>query len=166
MVRHVVLGGGVAGVCCVEELCRLCPNDTVTLVSVSSTLKVRCAQPASVAIPAWRTLYKKKNCPDHCMPMLFIFFAPFLTSHLPINQGVSTIAKLTKTIEELKCEQQEWNQSAAISIHWLLHCSLNFSFIYIFSPTMHRGLLCCCYLRRTPLFVFQNIPYNPHICSN
>eukprot|EP00775_Hariotina_reticulata_P012611 gene12611-12741_t len=37
--RHVVIGGGIAGVCCVEELCRLRPDDHVTLISSSSVLK-------------------------------------------------------------------------------------------------------------------------------
>lgn len=38
--KYVVVGGGVAGVCCAEELCRLCPNDSVTLVSADTVLKV------------------------------------------------------------------------------------------------------------------------------
>jgi len=39
--RYVVVGGGVAGVCCAEELCRLCPQDSVALVSAGTVLKVR-----------------------------------------------------------------------------------------------------------------------------
>ena len=39
--RRVVVGGGVAGVCCAEELCRLCPQDSVVLVSADRVLKVR-----------------------------------------------------------------------------------------------------------------------------
>ena len=38
--RHVVIGGGVAGVSCAEELCRLVPQDTVTLVAADKVLKV------------------------------------------------------------------------------------------------------------------------------
>lgn len=38
--KYLVLGGGVAGVCCAEELCRLCPTDEVTIVSAYRTLKV------------------------------------------------------------------------------------------------------------------------------
>ena len=38
--RYVVLGGGIAGVCCAEELCKLCHNDEVVLVSSYKTLKV------------------------------------------------------------------------------------------------------------------------------
>lgn len=38
--RYLVLGGGVAGVCCVEELCKLCPQDSVSLVSNGNALKV------------------------------------------------------------------------------------------------------------------------------
>ena len=41
MRRLVVVGGGIAGVCCAEELCRLCPEDTVILISASGTLKVQ-----------------------------------------------------------------------------------------------------------------------------
>ncbi|WIA12757.1 hypothetical protein OEZ85_006392 [Tetradesmus obliquus] len=37
--RHVVIGGGIAGVCCVEELCRLAPSDDVVLISSSAVLK-------------------------------------------------------------------------------------------------------------------------------
>eukprot|EP00878_Enallax_costatus_P027476 GHUV01029593.1.p1 GENE.GHUV01029593.1~~GHUV01029593.1.p1 ORF type:complete len:145 (+),score=18.13 GHUV01029593.1:225-659(+) len=37
--RHVVIGGGIAGVCCVEELCRLQPSHKVTLISSSTVLK-------------------------------------------------------------------------------------------------------------------------------
>ena len=32
----------MAGVCCAEELCRLCPQDSVVLVSADRVLKVRC----------------------------------------------------------------------------------------------------------------------------
>eukprot|EP01026_Neomeris_dumetosa_P019331 TRINITY_DN17796_c0_g2_i5.p1 TRINITY_DN17796_c0_g2~~TRINITY_DN17796_c0_g2_i5.p1 ORF type:complete len:506 (+),score=83.99 TRINITY_DN17796_c0_g2_i5:87-1604(+) len=35
----VVIGGGIGGVCCVEELCRQDPQTTVTLISASSVLK-------------------------------------------------------------------------------------------------------------------------------
>ncbi|KAK9845833.1 hypothetical protein WJX81_003814 [Elliptochloris bilobata] len=37
--RCVVVGGGIAGVCCAEELCRLRPDYSVTLVSEDRTLK-------------------------------------------------------------------------------------------------------------------------------
>lgn len=40
MVNYVIIGGGVAGVCCAEELCRICPEDSVTLVAVDRILKV------------------------------------------------------------------------------------------------------------------------------
>ena len=39
--KIVVIGGGVAGVCCAEELCRLRPQDSVALVSASRVLKVQ-----------------------------------------------------------------------------------------------------------------------------
>ncbi|KAF8067218.1 PYROXD1 [Scenedesmus sp. PABB004] len=37
--RHVVIGGGIAGVVAAEELCRLRPGDAVALVSASTVLK-------------------------------------------------------------------------------------------------------------------------------
>lgn len=37
--RLVVLGGGVAGVCCAQELCRTCPDADVTLVSADAVVK-------------------------------------------------------------------------------------------------------------------------------
>eukprot|EP00240_Pyramimonas_obovata_P009398 CAMPEP_0118946182 /NCGR_PEP_ID=MMETSP1169-20130426/43751_1 /TAXON_ID=36882 /ORGANISM="Pyramimonas obovata, Strain CCMP722" /LENGTH=90 /DNA_ID=CAMNT_0006892089 /DNA_START=74 /DNA_END=343 /DNA_ORIENTATION=+ len=39
MVHYIVVGGGVAGVCCVEELCRSCPNDLITLVTATDYIK-------------------------------------------------------------------------------------------------------------------------------
>ena len=42
--RCVVVGGGIAGVCCAEELCRLRPEFDVVLVSEDRTLKVHSAQ--------------------------------------------------------------------------------------------------------------------------
>lgn len=37
--HYVVAGGGVAGVSCAYELCRLRPEDRVTLVAASSSVK-------------------------------------------------------------------------------------------------------------------------------
>ena len=39
--KYVVVGGGIAGVCCAEELCRLAPDDQITLLSSDTVLKVR-----------------------------------------------------------------------------------------------------------------------------
>jgi len=40
--RYLVIGGGISGVCCAEELCRLSsPSDSVTLVAAGRVLKVR-----------------------------------------------------------------------------------------------------------------------------
>lgn len=39
--KYVVIGGGIAGVCCAEELCRLAPDDQITLLSSDTVLKVR-----------------------------------------------------------------------------------------------------------------------------
>ena len=38
--KYAIVGGGVAGVCCAEELCRLCPDDQIILISADRTLKV------------------------------------------------------------------------------------------------------------------------------
>lgn len=77
--KHVVIGGGIAGVCCVEELCRLQPSHEVTLISSSTVLKVivaqrRNTQTAAAAKLSW----------------------PYLPA-----QGVDTVIKITKTIEEV-----------------------------------------------------------------
>ena len=37
----VVVGGGIAGVCCAEELCRQRPGDRVTLISTDPVFRVR-----------------------------------------------------------------------------------------------------------------------------
>lgn len=59
--RFVVVGGGVAGVCCAEELCRLCPDAAVTLVSADRVLKARSCRPPwpsrlrlRITIALWR----------------------------------------------------------------------------------------------------------------
>lgn len=38
--KYLIVGGGVAGACCAEELCRLCPDDQIILISADRTLKV------------------------------------------------------------------------------------------------------------------------------
>lgn len=38
--RFVIVGGGIAGLTCAEELCRLRKKDVVTLVTVDAVLKV------------------------------------------------------------------------------------------------------------------------------
>ena len=38
--RHVVIGGGIAAVQCVEELARLLPEDEIILVSSTRVIKV------------------------------------------------------------------------------------------------------------------------------
>ena len=37
--KFVVIGGGIAGICCAEELCRLRPLDKVTLITASDVVK-------------------------------------------------------------------------------------------------------------------------------
>jgi glycine/D-amino acid oxidase-like deaminating enzyme len=54
--RHVVVGGGVAGVCCAEELSRLCPRDSIVLVSADRVLKVRCGDTLTAAAPVCTSL--------------------------------------------------------------------------------------------------------------
>jgi hypothetical protein len=39
-VHRVVVGAGVAGTCCAEELCRLRPLDHVTLITAADVVKV------------------------------------------------------------------------------------------------------------------------------
>ena len=40
VMRFVVVGGGVAGTSCALQLCKLCPDSSVTLVAPDATLKV------------------------------------------------------------------------------------------------------------------------------
>lgn len=39
-IHRVVVGAGVAGTCCAEELCRLRPHDQVTLITAADVVKV------------------------------------------------------------------------------------------------------------------------------
>lgn len=78
VMRHVVIGGGIAGVCCVEELCRLQPSHEVTLISSSTILKVR------AVLDKLQT-----NCKYIADDIGIVF------------QGVESVIKITKTIEEV-----------------------------------------------------------------
>ena len=57
--KYVVIGGGIAGVCCAEELCRLNAAESITLISADSVLKVQMTSPAS-AICLFAGLYRGK----------------------------------------------------------------------------------------------------------
>ncbi|KAH7623760.1 putative Pyridine nucleotide-disulfide oxidoreductase domain-containing protein 1 [Nannochloris sp. 'desiccata'] len=72
MVNYVIIGGGIAGVCCAEELCRTCPNDSVTLVAATRILK-----------------------------------------------GVSTVAQITKTIEELQVVEKDLDSLPYPNLNWV-----------------------------------------------
>lgn len=77
--RYMVLGGGIAGVCCVEELCKLCPQDSVLLVSNGNALKV---------ITAWTA--GPVPCPHKCN---------YTLTHM---QGVGKVVRFTDKIEDFE----------------------------------------------------------------
>ncbi len=60
--RLVVVGGGIAGVCCAEELCKLCADDPVLLVSASSTIKVDLVAAGCVSVSGSLLEIKRFNC--------------------------------------------------------------------------------------------------------
>lgn len=82
--RFVVVGGGIAGICCTEELCRLAakPTDEVVLVSASSTLKV-CNDFSMCGAKQHQKLRAEKV-------------------HAIATQGVDQVVKITRNIEEFK----------------------------------------------------------------
>jgi hypothetical protein len=106
--RHVVIGGGIGGVCCVEELCRLVPQDVVTLVTASPALKVS-ARPARTPHTLAEALPWGGGWPlFHACP-----HGSCVTSALPgrccllaLLQGVSGVVRLSKYVEEFKGEQR------------------------------------------------------------
>lgn len=78
--RYLVIGGGIAGVCCTEELCRFSDtSDSVTLITARSVLKV------SACSVVWSTVH-------HMSPE-----SP-KAANLPL-QGVSNVVRLTQNIE-------------------------------------------------------------------
>ena len=116
--RFVVVGGGVAGVCCAEELCRLRPDDSVTLVSASRVLKASGAVLLLVVlIPVVQATFQRLPRRDLAAgrQILTIFAAPQLhgqrhgvlhrrsPSPTPLAplQGVSVVARLSRNLEEL-----------------------------------------------------------------
>lgn len=68
--RYLVLGGGIAGVCCVEELCKLCPQDHVHLLSSDKTLKVISGQDTHLSPPY--TLHKMETQFQKPVPTLYL----------------------------------------------------------------------------------------------
>lgn len=101
--RFVVVGGGVAGLCCAEELCRLRPGDAVTLVSASRVLKARrasffcCARPWLLAVP-----YLLPRPPPARPPAMPRSLHVHPTPRRALRpQGVSVVARLSRNLEEL-----------------------------------------------------------------
>ena len=99
----VVVGGGIAGVCCAEELCRICPNCSVTLISASFQLKVGlCGRPnGCLAIPLSITLNGiSPACND--MRIMHNQIPSMASTYAPRMQGVETVSHVTQNVEELK----------------------------------------------------------------
>jgi glycine/D-amino acid oxidase-like deaminating enzyme len=89
MKQYVVVGGGVAGVCCAEELCRLLSPDEATVVLVAATDVVKVtparhtrAQPPSVASRVHRKPSERATA--LAMP----------------TQGVENVVRVTDHIEQ------------------------------------------------------------------
>lgn len=104
--RLVVVGGGVAGVCCAEELCRLLPHEEVVLVAADRVLKVLKLWRFAVVVllPLLRCwLRHSVGCTEWGrMPCAIPYPAtPSSISHSTL-QGVSTVAHITKNVEELR----------------------------------------------------------------
>lgn len=108
-VHRVVVGAGVAGTCCAEELCRLRPHDQVTLITAADVVKV-----ASLSLHAKKD---KQNFTSHThtpscshpslLPPPPHPFSPFLTSPPPHlhsrrllrRQSVDNVERITRNIE-------------------------------------------------------------------
>lgn len=140
--RYVVLGGGVAGVSCAEELCRITDPraDTVTLVSPSTVLKVGQHHPRSTLMSLARysgssvyafssdldlTETERPGCMAACCTFLYEAEAgkygpvtaagdapstldpaasdsPDVHVYTLPPQGVQTVARITKTVDEVE----------------------------------------------------------------
>ena len=92
--KFVIIGGGVAGVCCAEELCRLCPADEVVLVSADRTLKA-----------SW--LHGDAGMRfGYCMHAMFVTLVVNMLWCAPLSwQGATVVCRLTQTIEEIQGAQ-------------------------------------------------------------
>jgi hypothetical protein len=108
---HVVIGGGIAGVCCVEELCRLRPDDSVTLISSSTVLKV-CSSTTKSPHSVYLLQFRLHSCqPGTCCALKQNSQAAshasclmLLTNSLKCSvcvQGIDSVIRITKTIEEV-----------------------------------------------------------------
>lgn len=96
--KYVVVGGGISGVCCVEELAQHCPDAQITLVSASDTLKVM--------FNSMRVLMKslKYHTACACRFSMAAFHSRRSFPQLLHSQGVRNVVQLTKNIEELEIE--------------------------------------------------------------
>ncbi len=121
--RCVVVGGGIAGVCCAEELCRLRPEYDVMLVAEDHTLKV--SRAASQLQSRGGCLSKCLGCQEraHCQALLLTRLSdaqqrlPDCSSAAP--QGVANVVRLTRNVEEfdgaLPCEGTGRQEQATTS---------------------------------------------------
>ena len=81
--RYVVIGGGIAGVCCTEELCRLSKSSyRVTLIAAGRVLKVGSGSVMgmNVRIASW----------------------PALLDLVLRVQGISNVVRITQNIESFE----------------------------------------------------------------
>lgn len=100
--KYLVIGGGIAGVCCTEELCRLSKeSDSITLITAGSVLKVR------ACFVGWLTSqYMGPESPK----------APSLL------QGVSNVVRITHNIESFEGKQSNCPTSVCMGSCLLQAC--------------------------------------------
>ena len=106
--RCVVVGGGIAGVCCAEELCRLRPEFDVSLVSEDRTLKVHTLHSVRSAQSSEAT-----HADGHLLCILHPIFSWWVHLLLGMQcrnftavrcsvsaQGVTNVVQLSRNVEE------------------------------------------------------------------
>ena len=133
--RCVVVGGGIAGVCCAEELCRLRPEYDVMLVAEDHTLKV--SRAASQLQSRGGCLSKCLGCQEreHCQALLLTRLSdaqqrlPDCSSAAP--QGIANVVRLTRNVEEfdgaLPCEGTGRQETASATLPLKLTSSTSYS---------------------------------------
>lgn len=130
--RYVVLGGGIAGVCCAEELCRLCSEHDVALVSGDRTLKVSFYFKGSWS----RRLYLSITCSRQVSSDLDC-------AHL---QGVGNVVRYTDSLESFE-SKTTWASAvwpASASTHRLIARGRQLSVSSCFSCRKRSELVALC----------------------
>ena len=164
-----MVGGGIAGVCCAEELCRLAPDDQITLLSSDTVLKVRELLLAKLTSAVYH-VSSSHSIGSRWQVRLPLRAATFLLgSGLSLSrrcysperilnalQGIGKVLRLTDHLEELEVVQRDLTSPAYPNLHVLQDAAA--------ALDVHNKVCAACHLHR-PAAQFTRL-LDANLCVN